>query len=198
MDKNCCENKQKNGLKQGLLYGLIPHTFCILFIIFSILGATSVGFFAKTILLIPNLFSFLIIISLVFATLSAFLYLKKNNCLCLGKIKSKWKYLSTLYGTTLIVNLLIMLIIFPAVANSQGENLNRPLAASTVNYVEIGIPCSGHAPLIIDELGKDPGIQTVSFKLPNTFKIVYDPNITSIEKITSYSVFKDFKPSKIY
>jgi hypothetical protein len=45
IQKNCCEKtdskSDKKGFISGILYDLIPHTFCIAFIIFTILGATT-------------------------------------------------------------------------------------------------------------------------------------------------------------
>lgn len=89
--ENCCQpNKhQPKGLWSGLVYGLIPHIFCISFFILSLLGATLGATIAKRFLLIPHFFLFLTLISFFFATLVAFLYLKKNNCCRISQIKEK-------------------------------------------------------------------------------------------------------------
>lgn len=193
--ENCCQpNKhQPRGLWSGLIYGLIPHIFCISFFVLSLLGATLGATIAKKFLLIPHFFLFLTLISFFFATLAAFLYLKKNNCCRISKIKEKKKYLLTLYATTIITNILVAYIIIPMSANqSDKQAKNIAIQSSTVN-VDVQIPCPGHAPLIIDEVKKVPGVETVSFKLPQTFEINYDPQKTSPEKIAALDIFKTFK-----
>ena len=125
------------------------------------------------------------------ATLSAFLYLKKNDCLCKQGIKSKWKYLAILYGITIFTNLFMFYGVFPTLANFNSSEINVGQLASLSLAVQI--PCSGHAPLIIDELKKDNGIKNVNFKIPNLFNIEYDPNKTSLEKITAIEIFKTYK-----
>ncbi|PJC77533.1 hypothetical protein CO010_00305 [Candidatus Shapirobacteria bacterium CG_4_8_14_3_um_filter_39_11] len=56
--KDCCETDNSNkhsgvnkGIFQGLFYGILPHSFCIAFIIFTVIGSTvAVGFFRKFLL----------------------------------------------------------------------------------------------------------------------------------------------------
>ena len=121
---NCCNKKEekKKGILAGILYGLVPHTFCIAFIIFTIFGATAAMTLLKPLLLNSYFFYILIIFSFVFATISAIIYLQRNGILSIQGIKRKWKYLSILYGTTIFINLLLFLVIFPYVANLD---LNR-------------------------------------------------------------------------
>jgi len=127
-DKNlpdCCKPKQAQGNRKGflwgILYGIIPHTFCILFVLFSIIGATSGAVFLKKFVFVPHLFQYLLLLSFTFATLSAAFYLKRNGLLSLAGVKRKWKYLTILYSTTMIINLLFVYWILPAVAN-----INQP------------------------------------------------------------------------
>src|SRR4030042_681911 len=184
-NKNCCqqENNDKKGLLNGFLYGLIPHTFCIGFIIFSVIGISAATIFFKNFLLTPYLFQLLIAISFLFTTISAILYLKKSDCLCADGIKRKWKYVSVLYTTTIITNLLLFMVIFPALANMKSDSTLTEEGNLNSLVIAVQIPCSGHAPLIIDELKKIEGINIVKFKLPDIFEIKYDTEKTSSEKI---------------
>lgn len=183
MENSCCT--------KGFLYGLIPHAFCIAFILFSVIGAVSLTAIFKKILLIPYFFQILVAFSILMATISAVIYLKKAKCLCYSGIKNKWRYLVILYGTTIFINLLMFLFVFPALANINSPGIISGQTASLSVIVQI--PCSGHAPLIIDELKKNPGVQKVIFKLPNRFDINYDPIQTSPDRIALIDIFKTYK-----
>ena len=205
--KDCCQKEDKDSLSpekeqakgfwSGLLYGLIPHSFCIAFIILSIVGATTATVFVGKILLIPYLFQILITISLVFATLSAVIYLKRLNLLSLTGIKKKWRYLSTLYGATVLINLLFFLVVFPNLANIN-FNKNQPnVLAQKTSFssliLAVDIPCPGHAPLISGEMRKLPGIQGIVFKFPNLFEVQYDANLITPQEILGLEIFKTYK-----
>ena len=202
---NCCNKKNiqikeennKKGVLKGMLYGLAPHTFCIAFILFSIIGATTATTILKPLLLNRYFFYILIVVSFLFATVSAIIYLQRNGSLSLKGAKNKWKYLSILYGTTILVNLLFFMVIFPVAANL---NLSPNLTATNSQNVhlnnltmEVDIPCSGHAPLITGELKKISGIKEVKFRFPNLFDIKFDPSETQEDKIISLDVFKTYK-----
>jgi len=110
-------------------------------------------------------------------------------------IKRKWKYLSILYGTTIFVNLLFFVVIFPYLTN-----LNRvkpakvkEIASLSSIILKVNIPCSGHAPLITQELKKIEGVLDVKFTIPNLFDVKYDPSKTSKEKLLSLEVFNTYK-----
>ncbi len=201
MQKECCsrgtENNStiKSGFFRGLIYGLIPHGFCILFVVSSVIGATIGTVFFKKILLIPYLFPLLICLSFIFATASAIIYLKRNDLLSVRGVKRKWKYFSILYGVTILVNLLFFYVIFPSVANLDLSGRHITLGSENLSSVILGvdIPCSGHAPLIVDELQKIGGVRDVKFKLPNWFEITYDSTKTSQNEILSLDVFKTYK-----
>lgn len=196
-DKSCCRPPKENeklGRIKGILYGLLPHTFCIAFVVASIIGATAATAFLKKFLLLPYFFEILVGLSLVFATLSAVFYLKRNSLFSVGGVWSKWRYLSILYGTTLLVNLLFFSVIFPRVANlSYGRNtvLSQTGNISQVT-IQVQIPCSGHAPLIIDELKKLPGIGEIKFQTPNQFRVSYDSSKTDPGKIVSAEIFRSY------
>jgi len=180
----------KNFIK-GIIYGLVPHTFCILFVVFSVIGAVSLTAIFKKVLLIPYFFEFLVALSFVMATISAIVYLKRNDCLCGQGIKKKWKYLTILYATTIFVNIFMFSYVFPALANMNSNGFVSDKDA--IVSITVKIPCSGHASLIIDELKKDPGVKNVVFSMPNNFKIDYDPKQTNPEKISSMEIFKTYK-----
>lgn len=194
MENNCCPTNNKKGVISGLLYGLLPHSFCIGFILFSVIGAASAAAIFRQFLLFPYFFQFLVIFSFLMATLSAVIYLKKMKCFCKEGIKSKWKYLTILYSATILTNLLMFFVIFPAIANSNSKNVENSTASL---FLSVQIPCSGHAPLITDELKKDPGVGSIKFKLPNVFEISYNPEKTSPAKILSLDIFQTFKATSI-
>jgi len=142
-------------------------------------------------------FYFLIALSFIFATISAVIYLRRGGILSLGGAKRKWRYLTILYGTTVSVNLLFFMVIFPAVANfSLGD---AKLAAAVENALlssttlEVAIPCSGHAPLITTELNRVSGVTNVKFRLPNLFEVTYDQVKTSRDALLSLEIFKEYK-----
>lgn len=198
--ENCCNKKKSNSFLPGLFYGLIPHSFCIAYLIFSILGITAGVAFFRKFFYIPYLFQSLIALSFIFATISAAIYLKKNKMLSTAGIKKKWKYLAILYITVVSVNLLFFFVIFPATANlhhlSKTE-ANAYQLSFPVLSLKTEIPCSGHAPLIIDELKKINGVKDITFKTPNLFYIKYDPNYTSPLEIKSLDIFKEYKATSL-
>ena len=198
------EKRSKNIL-QGIAYGLIPHIGCIAFIIGSVLGATVLMQFFKPLLLNRYSFYILILISFAFATVSSAFYLKKNGILSSAGVKRKWKYLSTMYGSTIGINLLLFMVVFPLLANvsfssqttalavTGSENLNN---ISTIK-LQVDIPCSGHAPLISNELKTINGVSDVKFSLPNIFDVKYDSTKTSKQQILSLDVFKEYKATAL-
>lgn len=197
---NCCENKNKdNGLKEGIVYAIIPHTFCILFIVFSLIGSIIGMSFIRGFLMNKNAFLIIFIVSILFAILSAFLYLKRCNLLSLSGIKIKSKYLSVLFGTIIVINSLFFFYVFPALANINAPRVSVE-EAKELSYLELNVslPCSGHAPLIIDELKNINGIKSVEYVNPNTFKIYYDSLLVSEQTILLNNIFKEFKAKTIW
>ena len=192
---DCCANvkDRKKGFINGIVYGLVPHTFCILFIIGSILGVTLFTSAFKPFLMNKNFFYILIALSFGFATISALFYLRRNNCLCWTGAGKRWKFLSILYTTTIVVNLLFFLVIFPAVANIG--TVSAAQIEDTTNYpsltLKVGIPCSGHAPLIIGELQNLEGVKDVKY-ISGNFEVSYDSSETSKEKILALEIFKEY------
>jgi copper chaperone CopZ len=210
-NSGCCgktEQKRGRGILTGIAYGLIPHTGCIAFIVGSILGVTVLTQLFKPLLMNPYFFHILILISLGFATLSSVLYLRKNGFLSLTGTKRKWKYLSTMYGSTIVVNLLLFMIIFPLLANVSsaqpitgnfaGVPGNENSGSDSINTLssirlQVDIPCPGHAPLISEELKTINGVFDVQFSFPNIFDVKYDPTKTSKQQMLSLEVFKTYK-----
>jgi hypothetical protein len=186
-------NAGKKGFLKGIAYGILPHSFCIAFIVFSAIGAVGATALVKDILLIPYFFEFLIILSFIFATFSAVIYLKSKKCLCISGIKNRWKYLTILYSATILINLLMFFVVFPAMANI---NYDKALANGR-DYknlsLSVQIPCSGHSFLVINELKKIDGVNNVKFKLPNIFEVTYDPQKVSYQQIVSPEIFKTYK-----
>ena len=203
--KDCCSNsgeteKRKNkGIFQGLLFGILPHSFCIAFIVFTVIGSTVAAGFFRKFLLTPYFFQILIGLSFVFAAISALIYLKKKDKLTVRGIKENRGYLGILFGTTIAVNLLLFLVIFPATANIKTGRNGQKIMAQNQNLsgmekinLKVNIPCSGHAPLIIDELKKEQGIIEVKYVIPDVFEVSYNPQFTNLEKILQFEIFKSF------
>ena len=191
---NCCpaDCNHKKGFWSGIIYGLIPHTFCIAFFVLSLVGAAAGAALAKKFLLIPHFFLLLAILSLLCATLAAFLYLKNNQCCSVRGLKKKSKYIASLYAVTIITNILVAYVIFPALANGPEKAINNPNQLS-VARIEVQLPCPGHAPLITDEVKKISGVETVTFNSPRAFEITYDPQEVSLDDIKASEIFKTFK-----
>lgn len=198
---DCCKNNKSKdkGFLKGIIYGTIPHIGCIAFIIFTILGVTAASSIFKPLLLNAYFFYILIAMSLVFATISSTIYLKKNKILSVNGVKKKWKYLSILYGTTIFINLILFIVIFPMVANiGSGATITgaavKELGLSELT-LKVSIPCPGHSPLITEELKKIDGVKSVKFKFPNLFNVIYNPSKTSKEQILSLQIFNTYKAS---
>jgi hypothetical protein len=199
-EKNCCtaaNGKSDKGILAGVLYGLLPHSFCIAFALFSIIGAVTATTLLKKFMLIPNFFYFLVLTSLLLATVSSAFYLKRSGCLCASGVKGKWKYITTLYSTTILINLLMFFVIFPALANAGAKNQTVLGKNSAELSIKVKIPCPGHAPLITDEIKKESGVESVEFETPDKFQIKYDPGKTTSEEITSLEIFKNYEATII-
>ena len=212
---DCCKknsqnqdlSKKRKGIISGIIYGLMAHIVCIGFIIFSILGVTMATAFLRPFLMSRYFFHFLVLISFVFATISAMIYLKRNNFLSLTGIKTKKNYLLTLYGTTVAINLLLFMVIFPITTNMStgtgfvsavtksfyGSNNIKIGQEESVLGIKVDIPCSGHASLITDELRKVKGVKETFYRFPNSFDVSYDSKQTSKEDILSLDVFNSYK-----
>lgn len=201
--------------KQGIIYGLIPHTGCIAFIVASVFGVTIATELFKPLLLNPYFFYILVLLSFIFATISAIIYFKKQGFItfCGDKdgleisfsvdgIKRKYKYLATLYGTTVGINLLLLMVIFPLLANVSSLPVtgafvrvsgNENVDGITLIRLGVDIPCPGHAPLISQELKSINGVVSVQFSFPNIFDVKYDSTKTSEQEILTLGVFKTYK-----
>jgi len=102
------------------------HTFCIAFILFTILGVTVAAGVVRSVLLVPYFFQLLVGFTVVMATVSAVFYLRRNGMLSWAGARRKWRYLSVLYGTTIGVNILLFTLIFPALANAPAVAARLP------------------------------------------------------------------------
>ncbi len=180
------------------MYALIPHTGCILFIVFTVLGVTAATAVFRQFLMNPYAFYILIGLSFVLATVSAIIYLRRNVGLNVDGMKRKWKYLSILYGTTLIVNVLFFTVIFPAATNAitvQGPDTGQVVEPLSVS-LQVTIPCSGHALLISSEIQKVNGVLGVKYRQPNFFDVSYDGSKTNEGAILKIDVFKTY-PARV-
>jgi len=197
-DNTCCNKPKKKAKnwKEGLIYGLVPHIGCIGFIIGSIFGVTVLMQFFKPLLMNKYFFHYLVALSLVFATISSVVYLRKNGQLSFSGAKTRWKYLAGMYGSTIGVNLVLFLLIFPMLAN---VSIASPITGDAVNEgalssitLSVDIPCPGHAPLISNELKTIEGVRDIKFSFPNDFEVKYDGSIASKEDMLALGVFFEY------
>lgn len=197
MEKNCCTKniykKQGKGVLKGFLYGIFPHSFCIAFIFFSTIGAVTITTVLKKIMVTPYFLHLLFLLSIIMATISAIIYLKKCDCLDRQGISSKKKYLLILFGTTIFINFLMFSYVIPIMASINSFKTNNVLVNISELSLRVDIPCEGHAPLIIDELKKCKGVEAVKFESPNVFKIKYDFSQISPKEITEVEILKIYK-----
>ncbi len=196
----CCTPKKEykgNNPLMGIAYGIIPHIGCILFIIAAVLGATVLMQFFRPLLMNRYIFHYLILISIGFATLSSFLYLRKNKFLSWEGIKKKKGYLSIMYGSTVGINLILFILIFPFLANITGNVTAEEIPGASVLSISVDIPCPGHAPLISNEVKTVEGVKGSEYSFPNDFEVYYDPSITSEEEILSLEVFDEYPATLI-
>lgn len=198
-------DKKDTTIMQGILYGTIPHIGCIMFIIGSILGVTFLMNWFRPLLMSRFFFHALIALALVIATLSSALYLKKNGMLSWQGIKKKRRYIATMYGSTLIVNIVLFMVVFPLVANISSGSGQITGAAVGIDVMDleqesvmlrVDIPCPGHAPLINNELGSTDGVISVRYSFPNNFYVDFLPSMTSTEDIVGIDVFRSY-PAEI-
>ena len=223
--KNSNKNETKNTILQGITYGLVPHIGCIGFVVASILGVTFAAELFRPLLMSPLFFYGLIILSMVFATISSVIYLKNNDLLSFQGIKKKTNYLLIMYGTTIGVSLLFLFVIFPMLVTSlpvldstqttqnlvtgtsNGENSNliatntTPLNTNQTNSIgtlklEVQIPCAGHSPLIVSELKKLTGVTSAKMLQWNTFSVTFDTTKTTKEQILAAEIFTSY-PAKL-
>jgi len=218
------KSEKKQGFWIGLFYGLVPHIGCIAFIIFTVSGVTVATALFKPLMMSRYFFHILLGLSIIFATISALLYFKKQGFITFNKneggleigfirggLKRKWKYLLTLYGTTVGINLLLFMLIFPVLATLDAE---KGLSFATVANVfldrevktenslpsitlKVDIPCPGHAPLITGELRTIQGVEMVSYRFPNKFIVSYIQGETSKLEILSLDVFNIYQATVI-
>ncbi|MFH1364783.1 MAG: cation transporter [Candidatus Aenigmatarchaeota archaeon] len=195
--KEIANNKKNKTIIQGIAYGLVPHIGCIAFIVGSILGVTLLMEFFRPILMNRYFFHILMLISIGFATLSSVLYLKRNTMFSFAGAKRKWQYLSTMYGSTIGINLVLFMLIFPMLANLPTASATGVVGFSNPDDVSllkmsVEIPCPGHAPLISSELKTINGVLGVQFSFPNVFDVKYDSTMTSKAEMLSLEVFKEY------
>jgi copper chaperone len=182
-----------NAVSKGLLYGLLPHTGCIAFLLGSILGVTALMQFFKPLMMNRNFFYILIGISLGFAIISSLLYLRQQGLLSWKGIKKRWKYLTTMLGSTLAINLVLFMVIFPMLANVSAAPIEGGDATKFASIsLSVDIPCPGHAPLISEELKTLEGVVGIEFNYPNNFDVVYDAEKTLKTDILGLEVFRTY------
>lgn len=193
------EKKKSNNILKALTYGIIPHIGCIGFIIGSVLGVSVLMRFFRLLLMSKYFFYGLVALSLGFATVSVLLYLKNNELLSVRGLQRKWKYVSITYGSTVGVNLALFLIVFPMLANVSASTGGDQIALGTTEFItlRVNIPCSGHAPLISEELKTINGVQEVKYSTPNIFAVKYDSGRTTKNEILKLAVFGEYPATVI-
>ena len=199
---DCCKKtdvpEDKKGIWQAIAYGLLPHTGCIAFIIVTVIGATTAMTLLRPLMLNAYFFYVLIAISFIFAAIASVVYLKKHGLLSTVGAKKKWKYLTTMFGITILTNLLLFMVIFPVLANVGGVTGAAALDLESESSItlKVNIPCPGHAPLVSNDI-KALGVSAVNFKFPNIFEIGYDPGKVSKSQILGLEIFKTYSATVI-
>jgi len=196
----CCTKKptkKSSGFIQGLIYGSIPHAGCIAFILFSVLGVTFAASVFRPLLAKAYFFYAMILISLIFACISAFFYLRKQGGI--KNAKHHKGYLGILFGTTIGISLIMYFFVFPLVAgvSASSGNVVQSTNSSEIIKLKVNIPCEGHAPLITDELKKINGVNNIKFSSPNIFEVSYDSLKASKNQILGLDIFKEYKATEI-
>lgn len=192
---DCCKPaKESSGLAKGIMYGTIPHLGCIAFVLASIAGVGFAASIFKPLLAKAYFFYIMILLSLFFATISAFFYLRKQ-----GGVKEAMnhkKYLAILYGSTVAVSLVLYFFIFPLVSANIAST-GTSIATDAELTLSVDIPCSGHAALITGELQTIPGITKIDYQPMKTFRVYYNPSIASKEKILELAIFKEYRATPL-
>lgn len=186
------ENKSCCGARSGLIYGLLPHSFCLGLIIFSALGATIFSTVFRRLLLLPHFLEILIGLSFILATISTLIYFQRLGGISLGRIKHHWRYLAILYGTTITVNLLLLSVVFPRLANFGQPAVVLGQNNLVTKTLDVRLPCSGHALLISEELRKIAGVSGVYFNQEGYFEVSFDPDQVNLEQILNTPIFKTY------
>ncbi|MCX6742251.1 MAG: hypothetical protein NTX24_03705 [Candidatus Pacearchaeota archaeon] len=202
---SCCQpknNDKAKGIKQGILFGLIPHAGCIAFVLTSVLGLTVAASIFKPLLMKSYFFYGMIVLSLVFASFSAFLYLRKQGGI--KTAKNHKGYLSILYGSTIGISVLLYFVVFPLVASATLAGATGAVVNNSTNLdgmqaitIKVAIPCEGHAILIVGELKKLQGVTNVEYIPSSTFKVYYDASKTNKEEILGLDIFKEYKATVV-
>jgi len=79
-------------------------------------------------------------------------------------------------------------------ANVSASSGSDQISLGSIDSIilKVDIPCSGHAPLISEELKTINGIQEVKYSTPNIFAVKYDSGRTSKTEILKLAVFKEY------
>ena len=192
--KQCAEEckveskKSSNGLKTGIVAALVPHIGCILFLVFTLLGISAGAVFFQKFLLMQWAFPALIGFSFLLAGISSYFYLRRNCCV------NKTRYLTILFGSVIAINALLFFVVFPWAANVSAHDVAGTNNLQTMK-LQVAIPCSGHASLIISALNK-AGANAI-FSLPNYFDVSYDSSKISKSDIINLEIFKEFKAVEV-
>ncbi len=184
--------KSYSSMREAIAYGVFPHIGCIAFILGSVLGVTFMMTVFRPLLMNRYIFHIMVGMSILFATVSSVLYLKKHDFLHLEGIKRKWKYLTTMYSVTIGANVLLLLVVFPMVASATGGNIDLAGVDHSEFRMDVDIPCAGHAPLIMEETRALDGVYDVEYVTLGKFDVRYDPDTITVEEIFSIEVFQNY------
>jgi len=184
----------------GVVYGILPHSFCIAFAALSIFGATTATSLIYPLVENKHFGQIMILIAFTFATLSAVFHLASHKMFSWAGIKKSWRYLVILYVTTIVVNLILFFAISPSFTrfalDKKGVDVEEIYSGFSKVTLEVNIPCSAHAFLVTDALGKLDGVKDV--KLNGTyFDVFYDKEVVSVDKILSIDLFKEYSAKVI-
>ena len=88
---------------------------------------------------------------------------------------------------------------FTGKADATTTNTANSVESQTSSKLSlnVNIPCSGHASLIIYDVKKLSGVSDVKFIGSNKFDVYYDPAKTSEQKILAMGIFKEYPAKKV-
>lgn len=200
---DCCQPKSdinnSKGVSWGFVSGIIPHSFCILMIILSVIGATTGQAFFGKILATNYFFPLMIGVSFVFATISAIFYLKKIGRLNTNGIVQKKQYLMMLFSITIIVNLLMGYVIIPSIgriSNKTSKNQGSVAIQDNQQIIYMDQSSFGYKPNNFTVKKNIPVKWVISSKEASCSSSIYSKDLQINKSLNIGENIIEFTPTK--
>ena len=98
-------------------------------------------------------------------------------------------------GIIFVITLLILGIVlgmgYFETGNAIQEDIQNVDGEGKIS-LKVNIPCSGHSYLIIQSLEKLGGVESVDFRIPYYFDVVYNPKTINENQILDAEIFKAY------